>query len=397
MTAQIYATQVTAYFLAAQAAYQASGGTGTPLNLAGGTVVAGDGNGSVPALSALIAANGVTHEVWRGQTVTSVTVDPNNANQLDIGCDIPAAIGGAEIGPFTVTEFAILDALGNCCIVGTTNLQKTVSSQGQTSDLAWIAAVAYSVAGSVNLTAPSAGFTTLGAVVSAYNANLPDCVAPLAKTDTTQSNGWLKRVFGIAPASQPADTVTPISSAAAMGAGRPASAAEYAVGAPTSGGFAWPWPTLQQVAAEFASVMSAIAALGTSLSGYLLKSGGTMTGPLALAADPVSAMQAATKEYVDNAVAAAEAANPFTTTGVGAIVEMTAAPTSQTAMFDNSLIGVTSAIGIVPNAGLSMTAGGIGWSGWDARWMTSAPPGEWQLQALAPFAANVLGRWIRIS
>jgi len=394
MTTQIYATQVTAYYLAALASYEAGGAA---LNIAGGTLLVGDGNGSVPSISALIAANGVTHQVWSGQTINSVSVDPSNPNQLDIACEIPAAIGGAEIGPFNVTEFAILDVTGACCVVGTTNLQKTTSGEGQTSDLAWIAAIVCSVAGSVTVTPPSAGYATMAQVIAGYDANLPGVAAPITKTDTVNSAGWTNRVIGIASASQPADPVTPTWSAAALGAGRPASAAEYAVGAPTSGGFAWPWPTLQQVAAEFASVMSAIAALGTSLSGYLLKSGGTMTGPLALAADPVSAMQAATKEYVDNAVAAAEAANPFTTTGVGAIVEMTAAPTSQTAMFDNSLIGVTSAIGIVPNAGLSMTAGGIGWSGWDARWMTSAPPGEWQLQALAPFAANVLGRWIRIS
>jgi hypothetical protein len=35
----------------------------------------------------------------------------------------------------------------------------------------------------------------------------------------------------------------------------------------------------------------------------LLLAGGTMTGPLVLAADPTTALQAATKEYVDNAVA----------------------------------------------------------------------------------------------
>jgi hypothetical protein len=303
MTTQVYATQVTQYFLAAQAAYQAAGGTGTPLNIAGGTLVVGDGNGAVPSISALVATNGVTHEVWRGNTINSVSVDANNADQLDIACEIPAAIGGAEIGPFNVTEFAILDALGNCCVVGTTNLQKTVSAQGQTSDLAWTAAVAYSVAGSVVVTPPTAGYATMNQVEAAFNANLPTCVAPLTKSDVTNPGGWTARTFGVAAASQPADVVTPTTSANAMGVGRPASAAEFAAGAPTAGGFAWPWPTLQQVAGAFAAIAATIASLTASLAGYLKLSGGTMTGPLVLAADPTASPQAATKNYVDGKIA----------------------------------------------------------------------------------------------
>ena len=301
-TQQVYATQVTAYFLAAQAAYQAAGATGTPLAIAGGTLVVGDGNGAVPPISALVAANGVTHEVWRGQTINSVSVDPNNPDQLDIACEIPAAIGGAEIGPFTVREFAILDALGNCCVVGTTNLEKTIGAQGQTSDLTWIAAVVYSVANSVIVTPPDGGYATMAQVISGYDANLPDCTAPLTKTDTLRPSGWLFRVFGIAPASQPSDAVTPTKSANAMGSGRPASAQEWANGAPTAGGFAWPWPTLQQVTAALAAILAQIAALADDLSGYLLKSGGTMTGFLALYADPTAAAHAATKRYVDAAI-----------------------------------------------------------------------------------------------
>ncbi len=42
-------------------------------------------------------------------------------------------------------------------------------------------------------------------------------------------------------------------------------------------------------------------------SGYVLKSGDTMTGPLQLPADPVSALQAATKNYVDTSAAALQA------------------------------------------------------------------------------------------
>ncbi len=264
-----YGTQPTQYYLDAITAQQAGGAA---VNFVGGTLVVGDGNGTVPALSALIAANGVTHEVWRGQVITSVAVDSNNAQQLDIGVDIPATINGVEVGPFNVTEFAILDASGNCCIVGTTNLQKTVSSQGQTSDLAWIAAVGVGV-GSVTLMPPTGSFVTLAQVISSWNgAAIPDCAAPLTKTDTTTSIGWIKRVFGINKATQPPDA-TSASDLAAMGVGRPATAAEFAAGAGESGGYAWPWPTLQQVTTALtnlansltAQINSAIAAIPAAL------------------------------------------------------------------------------------------------------------------------------------
>jgi hypothetical protein len=356
MTTQTFATQVTQYFLNAQAAYQAAGTTGTPLNIAGGTLVVGDGNGVVPSISALVAANGVTHEVWRGQTITSVSVDANNANQLDISCEIPAAIGGAEIGPFAVTEFAILDALGNCCVVGTTNLQKTVSAQGQTSDLAWIAAVAYSVAGSVNVTPPSGGYATMAQVEAGYNSNLPDCAAPLTKSDTPLSNGWLKRVFGIAPASQPADVVTSATSAAAMGSGRPASAAEYAAGAPTAG-FAWPWPTLQQVAASFAAVMNSIATISASLAGYLLKSGGTMTGYLVLNANPTTGLGAATKQYVDGLIGAITGFLPLAGGTMTGALELAGDPTDTNMAATKHYVDGKTAVPVFPAVGSFYIAG----------------------------------------
>jgi hypothetical protein len=434
MTTQVYATQVTAYFLAAQAAYQASPETVTPLNIAGGTLVVGDGNGSVPSISALIAANGVTHQVWSGQTINSVSVDPNNPDQLDIACEIPAAIGGAEIGPFAVTEFAILDQLGNCCVVGTTNLQKTTSGEGQTSDLLWIAAVVYSVAGSVTVTPPSGGYATMGQVISWYDANLPGVIAPITKTDTTNSGGTINRLIGIAPATQPSDPVSPASSGAAMGSGRPASAAEYAAFAPTSGGFAWPWPTLQQVGASFAALWSAINAFTADLSAYLLKSGGTMTGSLVLAGDPTANPQAATKHYVDEQIAAIGAfvpiaggtmtgfltlnadpvtameavtkeyvdnANPFTTTGVGAVMICWGIASPSPSNF----LGTTGALQFDSHDGLiegttAMPSGGSTnyqyvWSGGyvgagqflilfavDVRWPSSSPPGTWKIMSI---------------
>jgi hypothetical protein len=335
---QIYATQVTQYYLNAVAAAEAGGAA---LNIAGGTLVVGDGNGVIPALSALIAANGVTHEVWRGQTISSVAVDLNNAAQLDIGCVIPVAIGGVEIGPFRVTEFAILDAGGNCCVVGTTDLQKTTSAQGQTSDLAWTAAVAAGV-GAVTVTPPSAGFATMTQVINGVNANLPSCIAPLTKTDTTNSLGWLNRVFGIRNASQPAGT-TSTQEASALGAGRAATDAEFAAGAPESGAaMIFPWPTLQQIHA-------ALSALWAALGSYLPLAGGTLTGALTLAGAPTTSLHAASKGYVDGRAP--------TVANVGIAADVALANSTQTNVTNlsgagNSNVAVAGSGLTIANAGL---------------------------------------------
>jgi hypothetical protein len=51
-------------------------------------------------------------------------------------------------------------------------------------------------------------------------------------------------------------------------------------------------------------------------SGFLSASGATMIGPLVLAADPTAALQAATKQYVDNAVAAGGGSGTLTSTAI---------------------------------------------------------------------------------
>jgi hypothetical protein len=411
---QVYATQTTQYFDNLIAAAQAGG---SPANLTGGALVVGDGNGAVPTISALIAAGGVTHEVWRGQVIQSVTVDPNAANQIDVAVDIPASSGGAEIGPFTVTEFAILDALGHCCIVGTTNFEKTVSSQGQTCDLAWNVAVVVASTSAVTITPPNGGFATMAQVIAGYNANLPGVAAPITKSDTTSAAGWTDRTIGIAAAAQPVDAVTPASSTAAMGSGRPASPAEWAAGAPTAGGFAWPWPTLQQVSAALAAIWTAINGLPQSLAGYLPLGGGTMQGMLALFADPTAAAHAATKRYVDAAISAlatalggylplaggtmtgplitardpqsgkeaankeyvdAAAVNPFSSTGVGAMIQLVAAGGVNVTP-SSAFIGQTASwVWQVSTQPMSASCGPTSCLFSDARWTyPNMPAGVW--------------------
>jgi hypothetical protein len=285
-----YATQVTPYFNDTVAAAEAGGAW---VNLIGGTLVVGDGNGAVPSISALIAANGVTHEVWRGTTINAVNVDANNAAQLDVQVMIPAAIGGVEIGPFTVREFAILDATGNCCIVGTTNLEKTTSAQGQISDLVWIAAIVHGV-GAVTVTPPSSTFLTIAQLVSYWNANLPTAAAPITQTDTVSSAGVKQRVFGARLASKPADPVTSTLDANAIGVGRPSSDGEFAAFAPTAGRFAWPWATLQQIGAMYAGLRAWVA------GAFLPLVGGRLTGGLTVDyASPQITLKAAANGNAD--------------------------------------------------------------------------------------------------
>jgi hypothetical protein len=110
-----------------------------------------------------------------------------------------------------------------------------VSSQGQTSDLILMIAVGVGV-GAVSLAPGSGLYTTMAQVAAAYDANLPSCTAPLTKTDTMQSTGWLLRVFGCANASQ-----------TAVGAGRPATSWEIANGAAAAGAYAYPWISPSQL------------------------------------------------------------------------------------------------------------------------------------------------------
>jgi hypothetical protein len=236
-----YATKVSAHYIARRQAAQAGG---DPVNFLLGTVIVGDGNGAVPAISALVAAGGVLHEVWRGQVVVAVAVNAQNPAQLDIRVVIPAAIGGVEVGPFWVREFVITDELGQPCVYGVTSLEKTTSAQGQISELSWIAAIGESDSSVVILSPPSADFVTGVDMQAAINAHQPTADEPIYVQDTT-TGGWLSRVFKIRRAAQ-----------GQIGVERPATDAEFAAGAPAGGASPWPWPTLQQVKTAIKTYLS---------------------------------------------------------------------------------------------------------------------------------------------
>jgi hypothetical protein len=247
----VYSTVPTNWLLAAEQAFAAGGAA---INLGGGTLKVGDGNGAVPTAAAIIANGGVLHQVWQGP-VNGGAVDASNALQINVNCLIPTVDGsGTEIGPFTVREFAIYDAGGNLALVGTTNLEKTTSALGQLMTLQWYACYAGSIANSVTVQPPAGSFPTLGMIQTAI-ANLLSAAAPLSLVKTLLSSGWTSWALSIANASQPVDPVTEAKDIAALGVTRAASAAEFAAGAPAAASnFKFPFPTLQQTTAAIAAV-----------------------------------------------------------------------------------------------------------------------------------------------
>ena len=262
---QLAATSVTAYFTQRDAAITASGSTSTPLpdfNFAQGTVAIGDGNGAVPPLSTLLGQNGLVNARASGQWVTAVNIDSANASQIDITINIPNMVNGVELGGFTITEFAVSDELGQWCLFGTTNVPMLLSTEGQVTTVAIVASILISSTANAVISPPSAGFITEAVMEAAINAHLPTATAPLTQTDTTDAQGWDHRVFGLQAASQPvADPPSAAQDAAAWGYGRAATQTEFNNGAPTAGRFAWPWPTLQQVKAAIASLLTLLEVL----------------------------------------------------------------------------------------------------------------------------------------
>ena len=268
MTETVYGTKVTQAYLNRRAAHEAGG---PAINFAAGTVIVGDGNGSVPLISQLISANGVLHEVWRGTVVNAVTIDAQNAAQVDILCVIPSTDGsGNEIGPFWIREFAITDENGVVMIVGTTALQKTTGAQnGQTSELAWIAAIGESNNSTVVLTPPAAGFATNIDVYNIVGSRTPLAAEPLYRVDNPNDNGRLRATFKVRTATQPNGSGA-MTDPSKLGSGRPATDAEFAVGhADPQSLTPYPWPTLEQVKSMLLGVEAGLLHYGidTGVSG----------------------------------------------------------------------------------------------------------------------------------
>jgi hypothetical protein len=240
----VYSTVPTSWLLAAEQAFAAGGAA---IDLGGGTLKVGDGNGFTPTASQIIANGGVLHQVWQGP-VNGGERDPSNALQININCLIPTVdASGAEIGPFTVREFAIYDASGHLALVGTTNLPKSTSAQGQPTALQWWACYAAAVANSVTVQPPSGSWPTLGQIQAGV-AGLLTANAPLSVAATLQSSGWTRWLLSIASAGL-----------SALGVGRPATDAEFVAGTPAAGGYAFPWVQIEQVQGAISALASIFA------------------------------------------------------------------------------------------------------------------------------------------
>lgn len=241
-----YANRVTAKYLELRAAREAGG---APIDFLSGTLVVGDAGapGAPPTLSALIAADGVLHEVWRGDAVVSCAPNATDDTQIDIGVVIPAAIGGHEVGPFQINEFALLDAAGECLVVGQLNNYKGTAATGLPGDLAFIVQIGASATDVVISPPGSSIFITEIDVRNAINAHQPTAEPPLTQTDSMVA-GWLHRVFGIRGARKPRAAGPAVLEADATGYGRPLSDAEFTAGAvDEAASYKFPWVTLDQL------------------------------------------------------------------------------------------------------------------------------------------------------
>lgn len=249
MTGSSYATMVTQGYLDRRASAAAGG---PAVNFVAGTLICGDGFGAVPSVDALLNANGVLHEVWRGQVIASVTVNEQTSSEIDIMCIIPATDGqGHEIGPFWIREFAITDETGAVMVVGTTQLEKTTGAQnGQVSDLSFIAAIGESNTSTVVLTPAAAGYATIVDVVNIINQKVIGTTEPLYTSEAVGLDGHVLSKYAVRIAPQ---DVTK------LGVTRPATDAEFASFTPDPASLTqFPYPTLQQI-------QSVLSSLSTSL------------------------------------------------------------------------------------------------------------------------------------
>ena len=137
------------------------------------TFAVGDGGGVVPALSN--QAVGLVHEVYRA-SVNGVSVNANNASQIDIQCVIPNAAG-----TFNVREIMVLDADGAQLVAAIANIVKTTQTDGQVSDFNLTVSIVIADASAVVITSSDSAFATETEII-ALEADVADLLAAVANS-----------------------------------------------------------------------------------------------------------------------------------------------------------------------------------------------------------------------
>ncbi len=197
-----------------------------------------------------------------------------------------ALFATTTVAPLLATPALVSAALQSAPAIPTTQLTDTVyRADGTTATgtvlISWPAfttATGLSVpAGNTSVTIVSGGVFTVSLAPNAGSNPMGSYYTAIYHLD----DGTVSREYWVVPLSTTPVTISTIKSTVL-----PASVA------------------LQTVTKSYVDTQIANAVTGGESATYVLKAGDTMTGPLLLPADPVSAQQAADKHYVDTSVAA---------------------------------------------------------------------------------------------
>ena len=301
----------------------------------------GNGNGTTPAVS----QTALVREVYR-TTVSSISVNPANSSQIIFEAVITASVGG-----WTARELGLFDAAGDLIAVANIgSVYKPTASEGSAREMVVRIYAQVDQVAAINLVVdPSFYVATRSWVQSNYSiaALLPGGTTGQILRKRSNTSGDTEWANPLSAQNVTVDVVTEIQTLAASQTAVTLATAttngmavyvegirlrpnQYTITSSTQFTLAQSYPAGSKLLAvqndpnasldfarkslnlsDLASASSARANLGLgsiataaaadylTVAAGLAKAGGTMTGPIVLAANPTTALQAATKQYVD--------------------------------------------------------------------------------------------------
>ena len=145
------------------------------------------GDGVLTDVATEKSRTAIKNKVWETTTAPSVTVNPNDANQIMVETTIPSSAGG-----WTVREVGLLDSNNKLiAIAKVADFDKPTSSQGQSTEYAIKMIVAVSNTSAVTLTVDASVITATQDFVNtklAKKANKDFGVTFIATTNYNQNN-----------------------------------------------------------------------------------------------------------------------------------------------------------------------------------------------------------------